>query len=141
MRSGDLAEKAGVNKETLRFYERRGLLRDPQRTDRGYRTYNDVDLHRMQFIKNAQKFGFSLDEVGELLAIADGAIIDRAEVRQIARLKVAHIERQIEYLNQLRATLNRLIYQCNHAGPTDDCPIIESLAGRMDIKAPGRKKS
>lgn len=140
MHSGDLAEKAGVNKETLRFYERRGLLRDPQRTDSGYRTYDGADLHRIQFIKNAQKFGFSLDEVSELLAIADDAIVDRAEVRRIAREKVTNIEQQIEYLTQLRATLNRLIYQCNHAGPTDDCPIIESLAGRMDIPAPGRKR-
>lgn len=139
MHSGDLAGKAGVNKETLRFYERRGLLRDPQRTESGYRRYNDADLDRIRFIKNAQKFGFSLDEISQLLAIADGALIDRAEVRQIAREKVTHIEQQIAYLTQLRGTLNRLIHQCNHAGPTDDCPIIESLAGRMET-TPKRKR-
>jgi MerR family mercuric resistance operon transcriptional regulator len=134
MTSGELANKASVNKETLRFYERKGLLREPERTDGGYRNYDDGDLQRILFIKNAKSFGFDLKEIAELLAIADGEIIDRVRVRRIARNRVVQIDRQIDSLNRLKTVMGELIYRCSHSGATEECPIIESLAGRANTQ-------
>lgn len=91
MTSGELAAMAKVNKETLRFYERKQLLRLPERTEGGYRNYMVDDLRRVQFIKNAQMLGFSLEEIRELLAIADAEVIDKEDVRRIANDKVEKI--------------------------------------------------
>ena len=128
MTSGVLARRAGVNKETIRYYEREGLLPSPPRTDGGYRTFSDEDLKRLVFIKNAQKFGFGLQEIRELLAIADGDLIDRAQVRGIAKAKAAQIDDQIERLTRLRHAMQNLIHRCAHATSLTGCPIIETLA-------------
>lgn len=128
MTSGVLARRAGVNKETIRYYEREGLLPTPSRTDGGYRTFSDEDLKRLVFIKNAQKFGFGLQEVRELLAIADGELIDRAEVRAIAQAKIAQVDEQIVRLTRLRHAMQNLIHRCARHTELTGCPIIETLA-------------
>lgn len=129
MTSGELATKAKVNKETLRFYERKQLLRLPNRTDGGYRNYLVEDLRRVQFIKNAQMLGFSLEEVRELLALADAEIIDKEDVRMIATNKVEKIGHQIRNLRRLEKVLKGLITKCANSEATHDCPIIGSLSG------------
>lgn len=126
-RSGELARKAGVNKETLRYYERNGLLPRPERTESGYRLYTETDVRRIVFIKNAQALGFSLREIRELLGIVDGAVTDRNEVRELAEKKIAQIETQLSQLTQLRLTLVDLVGRCAKSGSTCSCPIIESI--------------
>ncbi len=133
MTSGVLARRAGVNKETVRYYERERLLPSPPRTGGGYRTFSDEDLKRLVFIKNAQKFGFGLQEIRELLAIADGELIDRAEVRAVAKNKVAQIDEQIVRLARLRHAMQNLIHRCARHTELTGCPIIDTLAdGAID---------
>jgi len=127
-RTGELANKAGVNKETIRFYEKQGLLSDPNRTDSGYRQYSQEDVERLVFIKNAKELGFALSEIKELLAIADGDIYRCCDVRQIAENKLEHINNQLKHLRKLKKTLRRLVTECQRATTIKNCPIIESLS-------------
>ena len=127
-RISELANKAGVNKETVRFYEKKGLLSDPTRTDAGYRQYSQSDLERLVFIKNAKSLGFSLGEIKELLAIADGNITCRDEVKSIAKSKLKFIDSQIESLNNWKRTLSKLLCDCEDTNDKSLCPIIEDLS-------------
>ena len=127
-RISELANKAGVNKETIRFYEKKGLLHDPVRTDGGYRKYSRQDLERLIFIKNAKGLGFALSEIKELLEIADGEIYKCSDVRKIAEDKLEYIDNQLKHLKQLKATLAMLVSECQRTGTIRNCPIIESLS-------------
>ncbi len=129
-RTGELAHQAGVNKETIRFYEKKGLLSDPARTESGYRQYTQKDLDRLVFIKNAKELGFALSEIKELLAIADGDIYKCCDVRKIAENKLEHIDNQLKHLRKLRTTLSKLMTECQRADTIKDCPIIETLSRR-----------
>ncbi len=127
-KTSELAKKAGVNKETIRFYEKKGLLQDPVRTDGGYRQYLQKDLERLVFISNAKELGFSLAEIKELLAIADGDIYKCSDVRQIAESKLNYISNQMKYLRKLKTTLTKLVTECQQAKTIKYCPIIETLS-------------
>lgn len=129
MTSGELANMAKVNKETLKFYERKKLLRAPERTKGGYRHYVVDDLMRVQFIKNAQMLGFSLEEIRELLAVADAEVVDKEEVRSIVSDKVVRIGHQIRSLRRFQRVLIDIIAKCANSEDTHECPIIESLSG------------
>lgn len=124
----ELANRAGVNKETIRFYEKKGLLAVPKRTTGGYRQYSQEDLERLVFIKNAKELGFALSEIKELLAIADGDIYKCRDVRQIAENKLEHINNQLKHLKKLKTTLTGLVTECHRAKTIKYCPIIESLS-------------
>ncbi len=126
--TSELAKKAEVNKETIRFYEKKGLLSDPIRTDGGYRQYSQEDLERLIFIKNAKELGFALSEIKELLAIADGDIYKCSDVRQIAESKLDHINNKLKHLRKLKTTLTKLVAECQRAATIKNCPIIESLS-------------
>jgi len=128
LRTGELADKAGVNKETIRFYEKKGLLAEPIRTDGGYRQYSQKDLERLVFIRNAKELGFALSEIRELLAIADGDIYKCSDVRKIAESKLDHIGNQMKHLKKLETTLTKLVGECQRARTIRHCPIIESLS-------------
>lgn len=128
IKTGQLAHDAGVSKETLRFYERKKLLREPARTPAGYRVYNESDVLRVLFIKNAQSLGFSLNEVRELLAIADGEVVNCSEVRAIAEKKLRFIRDQIDSLKQLEGVLADLVKRCAKVATIRGCPIIESIS-------------
>ncbi len=128
MKTGELASKAGVNKETIRFYENKGLLPNPLRTDSGYRLYENKDVERLIFIKNAKELGFALSEIKELLAIADGNVFKCCDVRIIAENKLEFIENQIQQLTKLKKTLSKLVITCKQSETISDCPIIESLS-------------
>ncbi len=128
LRTSELAKKAGVNKETIRFYEKKGLLQKPNRTDSGYRQYTQVDFERLIFIKNAKALGFSLSEIKELLAIADGDIYKCCDVRIIAENKIEYIADQIKQLTTLKKTLTKLVKECQTSTTIKNCPIIESLS-------------
>ena len=127
-KTSELAARAKVNKETIRFYEKKGLLVEPSRTASGYRQYSQADFKRLVFIKSAKQLGFSLAEIKELLAIADGKIYNCRDVRQIAESKIEHIAGQIQQLKRLKKTLTTLVKECQQTRTLTHCPIIESLS-------------
>lgn len=122
---GQLAKIAGSGIETIRFYERRGLIPDPPRAPSGYRLYAQEDVVRLRFIRRAKQLGFSLDEIGTLLALQDGG--DRAEVKAAAKDKLAQIDSRIHHLQRMRNVLAELETQCSGTGPVAGCPIIDAL--------------
>jgi len=129
IKTGELSQNAGVNKESIRFYERKGLLRKPQRTSGGYRLYSQSDVKRVLFIKNAQTLGFSLKEIRELLDIADGNVVECGEVREIAQRKLDFVRGRISDLQKLETVLRELIRKCARSRQVNGCPIIESISG------------
>ena len=123
---GRLAQLGGVNLETIRYYERRGLLPKPPRTQAGYRQFPPDTVERLRFIKRAQELGFSLEEVGELLALRMERGNNRANVRARAEAKIADIEAKMKTLATIKKTLRGLVDQCAQCGATE-CPILASL--------------
>ena len=122
----EAAQQAGVNVQTIRYYERRGLLPSPPRRRSGYRELPTDTVRRVRFIKRAQELGFSLDEIAELLQLRAAQPRNRVRVRAVAERRVEQIEHKIAELEALRKTLRTLIHQC-HAGTTLECPIIEAF--------------
>ena len=129
---GEVARRAGVGVETVRFYERQGLLDEPERLPSGYRQYEEEAVAVLRFIRRAKGLGFSLKEIKELLALRHRASATRAEVRQQARTKVQDIQAKIEDLERVRDVLQRLIQRCRGDGPAVGCPILEALNGDED---------
>jgi Hg(II)-responsive transcriptional regulator len=120
------AKEAGVNAQTLRYYERRGLLPKPPRRGSGYREYPADAVLIVRFIKRAQELGFSLDEVEELVRLRGVRRGDRHRVRTIAERKIEDIDRKIAHLQSMRGVLARLVKSC-HEGGAMECPIIDAL--------------
>ena len=127
MRIGEVAERAGVNIQTLRYYERRGLLPSPARRPSGYREYSPEMVALVRFIKRAQHLGFSLDDVGELLELRQNPSRSRVAVRAVAVRRVADIADRIRRLEAMQKALEQLVTACECAGASRDCPIIEAL--------------
>jgi len=132
---GALAKQAGVRIDTVRFYERRGLLPEPSRTAAGYRTYNNTTIDRIQFIRRAKNLGFSLDEIQKLLGLQDSGGA-KADVKQLTRIKLAQIDDKIEDLTRIRKVLDTLSTKCSGTGTVDSCPIIEALTDNGDDAIP-----
>ncbi len=124
---GALAREAGVHGETIRFYEKRGLLREPTRSAAGYREYSSEIIHRVRFIKRAQELGFTLNEVRELLALKANRRRGSAAVKSLAHEKLMLIERKIRDLQQMKVVLGRLVEACDGRGPVAECPIIAAM--------------
>jgi Hg(II)-responsive transcriptional regulator len=122
---GRLAQLSGVHFETVRYYEREGLIPKPPRTRAGYRVFPQDAVRRLRFIKKAQELGFSLTEIRELLRLRPGT--DRPKMRARAQAKIADIEQKIQTLHAMKKLLGTLINRCDRCGPTGDCPILESL--------------
>lgn len=123
---GELARQAGVGIDTVRFYERRGLLAPATRLASGYRRYGEAELRRLRFIRRAKDLGFSLEDAGTLLALSASG--DIAQVREAASQQLAAVERRIAELQRIRSALGSLVARCSgHAdGP---CPILDALSG------------
>lgn len=128
MTIGQVAKKASVNIQTVRFYERRGLIPEPPRRRSGYREYSPEDLARIQFIKHAQEVGFTLKEISELLCLRVDPSTTCAEVRQKANNKIEEIEEKIQALQRMKIALSKLAAKCRGEGPTSQCPILEALS-------------
>jgi MerR family mercuric resistance operon transcriptional regulator len=124
---GELARQANVHVETLRYYERRGLIPKPQRTVSNYRVYSPENLRRVKFIKQAQGLGFSLKEINKLLALRATPRARCADVRRYATHKIEDIDAKIRSLARMRKTLEKLLDECSSKGPVTHCPILESL--------------
>ncbi|MDX1522992.1 MAG: Hg(II)-responsive transcriptional regulator [Anaerolineae bacterium] len=130
---GQVAKRAGVNVETVRYYERQGLIPEPPRRASGYRQYNPDFVRRIQFIKRAQSLGFSLKEIVELLELRIEPNIACDDVRLRAEQKIADIEQKIETLQRMKQVLDELVIACNHREPTNECPILATLDSVGDI--------
>jgi MerR family mercuric resistance operon transcriptional regulator len=122
---GTLAQKAEVNIETIRFYQRRGLLVQPVKPFKGVRHYTENDVQRVRFIKQGQKLGFSLDEVSELLSLEDGQHC--REAKEIALRKLVLIRERIEGLHTMEMALSNLVESCASNTDSVSCPIILTL--------------
>lgn len=121
---GRLAKAAGVNVETIRYYQRVSLLTEPVKPYDGFRVYPDETIDRIRFIKRAQKLGFSLQDIAHLLELGDGHCDD---VREQAEAKLSQVEAQIKDLQSMRKTLKKLISECNTDSESGCCPIVQSL--------------
>jgi MerR family transcriptional regulator, copper efflux regulator len=124
---GQLAEQAHVNRETVRYYERRRLLPRPSRSIAGYRVFAEDALRRLRFIRHAKMLGFSLEEIKELLALRVHSIDTCDRVRERTVVKIADIERKIGALQEMRRALSDLVSACSRRRKTDECPILDSL--------------
>jgi len=125
--SGQLAERSGVGLETIRYYERKGLLPPPARSRSGYRQFAAEAVDRLRFIRQAQHLGFSLKEIQELLSLRIDPNASCSEVRQRAQAKIGEIEQRLRGLQRMRKVLWRLTEACEGRGPTTTCPILEAL--------------
>ncbi len=132
---GKLAKEAGVNIQTIRYYERLGLLtpigrRKTLHLQPGYRLYNQKALERLRFIRHAKELGFTLKEIGELLELRVDSVSDCSRVRKQADVKLKAVEKKIESLASVRRVLKELVDKCNKRLPTEGCPILRSMEGR-----------
>lgn len=124
---GQVAKQAGLGIETVRFYEREGLLEEPLRKESGYRQYREDVLGRLRFIKRAKELGFSLREIKELLGLRIDPQTTCADVRQRAESKITDIEDKIRMLQGMKKALIKLTRTCPGNGPTSECPILDAL--------------
>lgn len=131
--TSELAKRGGVNLETIRYYERRGLLPKPPRSQAGYRAFSLDAVRRVRFIKQAQELGFSLKEIQELLALRIAPNTTQADVRERATAKIADIDEKIKKLRAMKKVLARLTASCCGQGSVSDCPILESLNSEKEI--------
>src|SRR5258707_838951 len=124
---GHLAREAGVNLETVRYYERRGLLPRPPRSASGYRLFSSDAARRLRFIRRAQELGFSLAEIQELLSLRMSPKAKGSDVQKRAEAKIVDIKAKIKSLEAMEKTLRNLTKLCAGCGPISECPILESL--------------
>jgi len=127
LKIGQLARRAAVSLQTIRYYEREGLLPEPPRLSSGYRLYPDSMVRRVRFIKRAQEIGFSLAEIRELLSLQADGRRERTAVRSLTQAKINDIDGKIRTLKAMRTALSRLTDRCSGCGPVSDCPILESI--------------
>jgi len=129
---GQLAKRAGVGVETIRFYEREGLIAEPRRRPSSrYRQYRPDAVQRLLFIRQAKELGFTLREIQELLELSVDPDTTCGDVRTRAEQKISDIESRILRLQQMKGALERLTRQCAGQGPTAECPILEELEPRI----------
>lgn len=127
LKIGDVAERGGVNLQTIRYYEREGLLPEPPRLASGYRVFPESAVRQVRFIKRAQELGFSLAEIRELLSFQGNSNAGAQHVRERAKKKVADIEEKIRTLEAMKEALNALAEACPGCGPLSECPILDAL--------------
>jgi len=136
MKIGELADEAGVNVQTIRYYERRGLLPEPVRRPSGYREYEPGILDRLRFIRRAQELGFTLTEIGDLLALRLDPSTPAEAVKARAEAKIADIDRKLHDLEHIRHALIHLAGRCRGGrGPVGDCPLLDAL-GHVQLQTP-----
>lgn len=126
MTIGQLARRAGSDVETIRYYERRGLLPPPPRSGNGYRRYPPDAARRLRFIRRAKTLGFTLAEIGELLSLREAGN-NRAAVKELARARLADLDARLADLQRMRDALADLDQRCTGHGTVSGCPIIEAL--------------
>jgi MerR family copper efflux transcriptional regulator len=134
LRTGQVAKQAGVNAETLRYYERTGLIDAPPRTASGYREYAEETVSRIRFIRRAKALGFTLQEIADFLSLRVSPTARSAEIKARAQAKIADIEEKICALTRIKETLMGITMACDGCVPLSQCPILDAL----DAHANGR---
>ncbi len=134
MTIGQVARQAGVGVETIRFYERAGLIEEPPRRDSGYRQYSADVVKRLLFIKRAKELGFSLKEIQELLTLRVDPETTCTDVKRQAEAKIADIEHKIADLMRMKEALVRVADACPGDGPLSACPILDALDNTLSSK-------
>lgn len=138
MTIGKVAKNSGVGVETIRFYERRGLIQQPKKPDgAGFRSYPDEAVTQVRFIRRAQKIGFSLSEIGELLSLKADPSSDCGDIRERATAKLGEVDGKIASLKRMRKALTEMIAACPASGALRACSILDALENEA---ATGRKK-
>jgi MerR family copper efflux transcriptional regulator len=127
MNIGDVAEASGLPAKTIRYYEDIGLVR-PARSENGYRSFRDSDVHKLIFLSRARSLGFTIDDCRTLLSLYEDRARASADVKALAQEHLLEVEKKIAELQSLRATLSRLVSSC-HGDDRPDCPILDGLAG------------
>lgn len=134
MRIGQLAHAGGVNVETVRYYQRIGLLAVPERPLRGARRYVQADLERLRFVRRAQLLGFTLDDIAGLLRLSSQ---DCRDVQAAAERKLALVHRKLDDLARVERALAEVLQRCRTRAVNDDCPVIAALGGAEDAQRSG----
>ena len=124
---GQLAQRAGVGVETVRFYEREGLLEEPSRKPSGYRQYDEAVIDRLRFIRHAKELGFTLNEIKELLSLRASPRASCGDIRLKAEEKVHDIDEKIKALRSMKKALAKLVSECSGTGSVTDCPILSAM--------------
>lgn len=137
MTIGQVARRAGVGVETVRFYEREGLLNKPARRESGYRQYDEEVVARLRFIRRAKDLGFTLNEIKELIALSNDPDATRADLRRRAEAKIADIEARVRDLLRIKTALEALAESCDGHGSLEGCPILHALEGAEEEAAAG----
>lgn len=127
MKIGQLAQRSGVGIDTVRYYEREGLLPKPPRLASGYRSYGPIDLKRLRFVRRGKALGFTLPEIRELLALSSHGGKDMAAMKAVAQEKLADVESKLVELARIRDGLIALIEACPGHGSLEQCPILNAL--------------
>ena len=127
LKIGEVAQRGGVNLQTIRYYEREKLLPEPPRLPSGYRMFPEQTVHRVRFIKRAQELGFSLAEIRDLLSIQIDPKKECSDVKRLAKAKMADIDEKIRTLEAMKRVLGGLTKLCPGQGPSSECPILESI--------------
>lgn len=127
MKIGEVARKAGVNIDTVRYYERKNLIPEPPRRESGYRQYTMDTVRRIHFIRKAKELGFSLKEITELLSLRVSPDTACADMKKHAETKITDIEAKISMLNNIKDSLKELTEMCTQNRDTGECPILEAL--------------
>lgn len=127
---GQVARRSGVGIDTVRFYEREGLLTKPARARSGYRQFDEKVIARLQFIQRAKELGFTLNEIKELLSLRVDPATSCEDVKARAETKIADIEDKIRTLQRMKQALVRLTHECSENGSGSECPILDALEGR-----------
>jgi MerR family copper efflux transcriptional regulator len=125
--TAEAAKRGGVGVETIRYYERHGLMPKPPRTHSGYRIFTEDAVIRLRFIKHAQELGFSLKEIKDLLGLRIKLGSSCADVRRRAEAKIAEVDEKIRHLEAMRDALKQLARACSGQGPVSSCTIIQAL--------------
>ena len=128
MKIGELAHRAGVGIDTVRYYERQGLLPAPQRQASGYRRYEEIDVQRLGFVRRAKSLGFTLVEIRDLLELSSHRVDDMAGMKAAASAKLADVEAKVAELIRIREGLESLVASCPGHGVLEQCPILHALA-------------
>lgn len=132
MRTREVADQAGVNPQTLRYYERRGLLPEPPRRASGYRDYDEGAVRLVRFAKRAQELGFSLDEVEALLELAGGGPESCDAARGLAQRRLAELDQRLADLHAIRDSLQRLVVTCELPRAERECPLVQTIWASSD---------
>jgi len=139
VRTSEVAQQADVNAQTLRYYERRGLLPEPERSPGGYRAYSADAVRLVRFVKRAQALGFTLDDIEELLHLAGGGPASCEEAKTMARARITDLDQRIAELVGMRDALTRLVSTCDQPRDQRDCPILLDIetaaAARTSVRS------